>query len=90
MARSCLTSWFGQVLFCSDVPTIEYCSSVWSPHTKDAINKIEMVQRKAARYVINRYRNTSSVTFMPGDLEWDIPNTGGLWEETVFVVICGC
>jgi hypothetical protein len=30
-------------------PTIEYCSSVWSPHTKDAINKIEMVQRRAAR-----------------------------------------
>jgi hypothetical protein len=43
-------------------PTIEYCSSVWSPHTKDAINKIEMVQRRAARYVTNRYRNTSSVT----------------------------
>jgi hypothetical protein len=52
-------------------PTIEYCSSVWSPHTKDAINKIEMVQRRAARYVTNRYRNTSSVTSMLGDLEWD-------------------
>ena len=47
-------------------PTIEYCSSVWSPHTKDAINK-----RRAARYVTNRYRNTSSVTSMLGDLEWD-------------------
>jgi uncharacterized protein (UPF0305 family) len=42
-----------------------------SPHTKDAINKIEMVQRRAARYVTNRYRNTSSVTSMLGDLEWD-------------------
>ena len=52
-------------------PTIEYCSSVWSPHTKDAIIKIEMVQRRAARYVTNRYRNTSSVTSMLGDLEWD-------------------
>jgi hypothetical protein len=52
-------------------PTIEYCSSVWSPHTKDAINKIEMVQRRTARYVTNRYRNTSSVTSMLGDLEWD-------------------
>ena len=135
-----------------------------------------MVQRRAARYVTNPYRNTSSVTSMLGDLEWDIletrrkkirltmmykiinlidikaeeyltkptrqtrsshslkyqqfsasldttynsttlnldrgsgqllferyqtgslsnwcwqgiPNTGGLWEETVFVVICGC
>jgi hypothetical protein len=56
-------------------PTIEYCSSVWSPHTKDAINKIEMVQRRAARYVTNRYRNTSSVTSMLGDLEWDTLET---------------
>ena len=57
-------------------PTIEYCSSVWSPHTKDAINKIEMVQRRAARYVTNRYRNTSSVTAMLGDLEWDTLEAG--------------
>jgi hypothetical protein len=56
-------------------PTIEYCSSVWSPHTKDAINKIEIVQRRAARYVTNRYRNTSSVTSMLGDLEWDTLET---------------
>ena len=56
-------------------PTIEYCSSVWSPHTKDAINKIEMVKRRAARYVTNRYRNTSSITSMLGDLEWDTLET---------------
>jgi uncharacterized protein (UPF0305 family) len=30
-----------------------------------------MVQRRAARYVTNRYRNTSSVTSMLGDLKWD-------------------
>ena len=30
-----------------------------------------MVQRRTARYVTNRYRNTSSVTSMLGDLEWD-------------------
>ena len=33
-----------------------------------------MVQRRAARYVTNRYRNTSSVTSMLGDLEWDTWN----------------
>ena len=46
-----------------------------SKNTKDAINKIEMVQRRAARYVTNRYRNTSSVTSMLGDLEWDTLET---------------
>ena len=30
----------------------------------DNINKLEMVQRRAARYVQNNYHNTSSVTSM--------------------------
>ena len=30
-----------------------------------------MVQRRAARYVMNRYRNTSSVTSMLEHLEWE-------------------
>ena len=44
--------------------TLEYCASVWSPHTHRAKHKLEMVQRKAARYCTNRYHNTSSVTEM--------------------------
>ena len=30
---------------------VEYACSVWDPHLKSDINKIEMVQRRAARYV---------------------------------------
>ena len=37
----------------------------------DYIHKIEMVQRRAARVVTNRYRNTSSVTSMNEHLEWE-------------------
>ena len=33
-------------------PLLEYCSTVWKPHTNEYIQKIEMVQRRAARYVI--------------------------------------
>ena len=51
-------------------PILEYCSTVWSPYPKDYIHKIEMVQRRAAMYVTNRYRNTSSVTSMIEHLEW--------------------
>ena len=40
---------------------IEYCSTVWSPHTKEYVSKLEMMQRRAARYVTNGYRNTRSV-----------------------------
>ena len=52
-------------------PLLEYCSTVWSPHTKEYIQKIEMVQHRAARYVTNRYHNTSSVTSMLDHLEWE-------------------
>ena len=32
-------------------PTLEYASSVWDPHSKDLVSKIEMVQRRACRFV---------------------------------------
>ena len=51
-------------------PGLEYCFTVWSPHTQEATQKLEMVQRRAARYVTNRYRNTSSVTSMLYHLQW--------------------
>ena len=45
-------------------PIIEYSSVVWDPHTCVAINRIEMVQRKAARFVCNDFSRHSSVTSM--------------------------
>ena len=45
-------------------PRLEYCASVWDPHTQNAIQKIEMVQRRAARYVLRQYHNISSVSDM--------------------------
>ena len=35
-----------------------YACSVWNLHTAEHCNKIEMVQRRAARYACNRYHNT--------------------------------
>ena len=32
-------------------PILEYSSTIWSPYTNGYIHKIEMVQRRAARYV---------------------------------------
>ncbi|KAK3085493.1 hypothetical protein FSP39_004174 [Pinctada imbricata] len=49
---------------------LEYCSSVWSPHTKTNIKRLEDVQRRAARYVTNRYHNKSSVSSMIDHLNW--------------------
>ena len=52
-------------------PHLEYCSTVWNPYQKDQIHDLEMVQRRAARYVTNRYHNTSSVTSMLDHLQWE-------------------
>ena len=43
---------------------LEYCPPVWNLHQKDQIRKLRMIQRRAARYTPNRYRNTSSVPLM--------------------------
>ena len=52
-------------------PHLEYAATVWSPHTSDNIKKVEMVQRRAVRYVCNRWHNTSSVSEMVGHLGWE-------------------
>ena len=49
---------------------LEYASTVWSPYTASDSNKLESVQRKAARWVTRDYRYTSSVSAMLQDLNW--------------------
>ena len=51
-------------------PLVEYSPTVWDPHTQENIKRVEMVQRRAARYVTKRYHNTSSVTNMLQELGW--------------------
>ena len=51
-------------------PTVEYASALWDPHLQKDKHKLEMVQRRSARYVTNRYRNRSSVTDMIEQLKW--------------------
>ena len=51
-------------------PHLEYCSTVWSPHCKKDITKVESIQRQAARFVLQRYQRKDSVTAMLKELEW--------------------
>ena len=53
-------------------PTLEYASSVWSPHLLSDINRIEMVQRRSTRFVYNDFARTSSVTSMLNNLNWPL------------------
>ena len=52
------------------VPVIEYGCIVWDPHTHKDIDKIEKVQRRAARFAKNDYSWHTSVTGLINDLEW--------------------
>ena len=52
-------------------PSLEYCSVVWAPYTKRNIDKLEAVQRRAARFVTSNYSYTSSVTAMMETLNWN-------------------
>ena len=45
-------------------PILEYASSTWALYTKRDNHKVEMVQRRAARFITTDYRHTSSVTSM--------------------------
>ena len=35
-------------------PNLEYCASIWNPYSVQSIKKLEMVQRRAARYATSR------------------------------------
>ena len=51
-------------------PLVEHSSSVWSPYTQSNIHKIEMVQRRVARWTLENYSRQASVTEMLNHLGW--------------------
>ena len=52
-------------------PILEYCSSVWDPHTQNLINQVEAVQNRAARFVSGIYGRNTSITQIKKSLGWD-------------------
>ena len=55
-------------------PKLEYCASIWDPYQQKYIQQLEMVQRRAARFVKNVPHKFSgsqpSVSAMMEDLGW--------------------
>ena len=49
---------------------LEYAITIWDPYTQHTLDKIEAIQRRAARYVPRRYHNTFSVEDMLEVLQW--------------------
>ena len=57
-------------------PKLEYCSCIWDPHHQKYVDQLEMVQRRAARFVKSvPHRSTkppTSVSAMVCDSGWDM------------------
>ena len=51
-------------------PLVVYSSSIWSPYTKSNVDKLAMIQRRAARWTSNNYSPFASVTEMLQSLGW--------------------
>ena len=49
-------------------PIMEYSSTIWDPHTSVNINRVESIQRYAARMCFRNYSRYSSVTSMLAEL----------------------
>jgi len=50
--------------------TVEYSSAIWDPRLKKDKTNLEKINRRAARFVMQDYKQTSSVTSMLEKLEW--------------------
>ena len=52
------------------LPVLEYACTVWDPYKEGQIKKIKNVQRRSARFVPNRYKQTTSITNLLNHLGW--------------------
>ena len=50
--------------------SLEYSLAIWDPFRQKDIDKLENIQRSAARFVIQNYRQTASVTSLIQKLGW--------------------
>ena len=72
-------------------PHLEYASPSWNPYTSRNINKIEAVQRRAARFVLGNYNYspTSGLTYdIHHRLKWiPLPHRRALYDLALFYKI---
>ena len=51
-------------------PIVEYSATVWDPYVAKNVQQVEMIQHRAARWVLRRYDRLDSVTDMLSSLKW--------------------
>jgi len=53
------------------MPILEYAFIIWDPHTQKDVLNLEKIQKRASRFVMNRYLWSISVTNLIGNLGWE-------------------
>ena len=67
----CSTSIKQQMYFALVRPILEYSCVAWDPHASSDIQRVEMVQRRAARFVSNNYKKSEgTATDLLRKLNW--------------------
>ena len=51
-------------------PIVEYSATVWNPYVAKNIQQVEMIQRRAACWVLELYDRLNSVTDLLSSLKW--------------------
>lgn len=52
-------------------PKLEFCAAIWDPQHKSDQDKLERIQRRAARFTTRDYDRESSVTTILENLKWE-------------------
>ena len=71
--------------FCLVRSSLEYSSAVWNPFRQKDIDKLGKIQRAAARFVTQNYRQTASVTSLIHNLGWTDLKTGRKNSRLLFM-----
>ena len=66
-------------------PNLEYASSSWNPYTDTDINRLEQVQKNAARFVCNNYKSTTSTSSLVSSLGWDTLGHRVLLNQSILI-----
>ena len=53
-------------------PILEYAAVIWSPYMQTYIQQVEMIQRKAARFIFSDYSRFASVSTILSKLNWQL------------------
>ena len=67
-------------------PHIEYAATVWDPHISKQKHSLEMVQRRAARWVTNRHHNTIKCVRHAPHTRLEVPRTPPCYQHTMYAI----